>query len=302
MSKIADLFRIQPEGKVRLGIGDVVDAGGELATWRGRNAFIQAFQEHAPEAYEELWSADLERKYRRWERRLLEQIDEGIEEGLSWEIAFTDPEMSPFTIAVDSWAIAWNVRTDWMHRIVTAFFLDTYLPDKEDMPWSESDSGVSPFVLIENVGPLIRAPGPRLLFAGKEYPEGDGTYWPMDVFPEDPETGDRYGLDFDWNPAVEGRKANEDRAVAQFLHWYRAAQDARLKEAEERYPNKAGTRRYEHFVWLVQYQVLTWTYADVAQKAFKSRQTVSDAIQATAALIGLPLREPDPPGRKPKSV
>lgn len=290
MGRVTDLFRMYTGDTVRLGIGERVDSEKLLATLRARDAFIRAFQEHAPEAIDELWSPVTHELYQRHETRLLAIIRERRDGGISWEEAFTDPEMSPFVTAIDLWAVKWNVRTDWMHLAMSGWFMDTYLPD--DPPEREL-YGLSGFVLRSSgLAAILSAPAPHFSFADKEYPDhGDPTSWPLDPFPEDPGTGDRYGLEFDWNPAIEGRKANLDRAVAQFLHYYRAAQDRRLEEAEERYPAKAQTRLYDHFVWLVQFQVLEWSYSKVAREANRSRPAVTEAIRDTAALIDLPLRE-----------
>jgi len=53
----------------------------------------------------------------------------------------------------------------------------------------------------------------------------------------------------------------------------------------------------DHFYWLARYQVKGEGYAEIGRIVCKERPTIKEAVQKTAMLIGLPLRDPDPAGR-----
>lgn len=59
-------------------------------------------------------------------------------------------------------------------------------------------------------------------------------------------------------------------------------------------------RSPEHFEWLARYQVEGLSFSKLAHAVYRSRPTVTDAVKRAADFIGLPLREPDKPGRPPK--
>jgi hypothetical protein len=68
---------------------------------------------------------------------------------------------------------------------------------------------------------------------------------------------------------------------------------------------KTETKRNDarqHFRWLVRYHVLAESYGDIRKTPGEGRKAISlpsvkEAVEKTAALIGLTLRNPDPPGR-----
>lgn len=53
----------------------------------------------------------------------------------------------------------------------------------------------------------------------------------------------------------------------------------------------------DHFRWLALYQVQDKSFGSVAKEFHASREAVMQAIKSVAALIGLQLRKPKPPGR-----
>ena len=67
---------------------------------------------------------------------------------------------------------------------------------------------------------------------------------------------------------------------------------------------KTDTKRNDsrqHFRWLVRYHVRGESYAEIRKTPGEGREAISlpsvkEPVKKTAALIGLPLRDPDPPG------
>lgn len=104
-----------------------------------------------------------------------------------------------------------------------------------------------------------------------------------------------------WRPDLESESQYRDRVRealdSQLTHSLRQHADAVAGQAE-RVPTK-HTR--EHFRWLAQYQVGKKSLRAVAREACREPKTVSTALRETAALIGLPLRPPNRPGRPRKA-
>lgn len=102
-----------------------------------------------------------------------------------------------------------------------------------------------------------------------------------------------------WNQRTEPRAAARGRILADL--------ERRLDEqldgieaaalAAGDHPTPMKRTGDEHFRWLARYQVEGESYSAIARDTGNRRQTVAGAIHETAALIGLPLRDPDPPGR-----
>jgi hypothetical protein len=296
MSNLPDYFRVSPQGRIRLGLGDVVDSDSKIALWRAREAFLLALQETAPHIVKDmvgntqffqLWCEYLE-----LETSLESQYSSNGR--LTGEIPDTvKTAASALFDVVAMRAKQWNLKDPWIAALLIeavtdpATLLQRLDPNSGEL---RIRVGLTANRVMQVIAPLLRPPGPLITLAGKEFADTD--YWPMVVLPTNPDSGENEAL-FDWNPASESRAENEVRAVEWFTARYRDAQDARLKEAEERYPNRAQNRLYDHFVWLVQFQALEWSYSKVAKEANRSRQAVTEAIRNTASLIGLKRRDED---------
>jgi hypothetical protein len=102
-----------------------------------------------------------------------------------------------------------------------------------------------------------------------------------------------------WNPLVESRSAAEARMrneAEQRIKEQLNATESRLSEAgADRTPVK--TTGLDHFRWLVLYQVNRKSHQKIADEVFRERQAVRKAVNETAQLISLPLRDPTRPGR-----
>ena len=105
-------------------------------------------------------------------------------------------------------------------------------------------------------------------------------------------------IEVSWYPVVEPIQDAEERLVAECRRAIRRDLQEVEAEAERRGMVRARVKRtgLDHFEWLVRYQLRGESYAEIARSVCKERQTVAEAIQKTAALIGLPLRLPDPTG------
>jgi len=93
-----------------------------------------------------------------------------------------------------------------------------------------------------------------------------------------------------------------DRVTAEVDRRLRAELRKAEAEAQECGLSLAKVKRsgLDHFYWLAHYQVGGESYAAVAKRACRGRQTVKDGVREMASAIGLPLRPPDPPGRPTK--
>jgi hypothetical protein len=102
-----------------------------------------------------------------------------------------------------------------------------------------------------------------------------------------------------WNPLIESRSAAEARMrneAEQRIKEQLNATAARLSDSgADRTPVK--NTGLDHFRWLVLYQVTRKSHRQIAGEVFRERQAVRKAINETARLISLPLRDPTRPGR-----
>jgi len=101
-----------------------------------------------------------------------------------------------------------------------------------------------------------------------------------------------------WDPQGETRAAATARIMGELRRAVRG--ELRRIEAEagvRAMPPPAKRTGIEHLVWLARYQLRAESFAAIARDVGKERQSVTEAVKETAALIGLPLRTPNPPGR-----
>jgi hypothetical protein len=107
-----------------------------------------------------------------------------------------------------------------------------------------------------------------------------------------------------WNPIVERRSEAEERILGEFERRLKLALDER-EAAYSDTPTLDKVRRKQdsrHFEWLVQYQVLKKTYAEIADLPQNSRDpdSIRRAISEAAEMVRIELRK-SPPGRPPGS-
>lgn len=106
-----------------------------------------------------------------------------------------------------------------------------------------------------------------------------------------------------WDRFREDRACYVERARAEFERQLTAQLDAIEAEAQAAGDEPTPIKRTgaEHFRWLVRYQVRGERFAHIARDVCRGTPTVKEAVQETAALLDLPLRAPDPPGRPRKT-
>ena len=102
-----------------------------------------------------------------------------------------------------------------------------------------------------------------------------------------------------WDPTEESRLDARRRILA-WVDW-RLDQIEEAARAAGAVPPPVKRTGDDHFRWLARYHVKGESFAAIARDVNRTRQTIAGAIHDTAALIGLSLHEPDPPGpqRKP---
>jgi hypothetical protein len=80
----------------------------------------------------------------------------------------------------------------------------------------------------------------------------------------------------------------------------------KLRSATQKLGFKPAPKKWDlkHFRWLIYYQVQkpNWSYERIAREYRTDIKAVSSGIKRTARLIGLKVRPPLPPGRKPRAV
>jgi hypothetical protein len=106
-----------------------------------------------------------------------------------------------------------------------------------------------------------------------------------------------------WNPQRESRATASARILGEMRRSILRELD-RIEAETRTCAVAVPVRRagVEHFVWLARYQLRRESISEIARSVCRSRQSVSDAIDSAARLIGLPLRAPDPPGRPARPV
>lgn len=105
-----------------------------------------------------------------------------------------------------------------------------------------------------------------------------------------------------WDPQEEERAAAARRILAELGRAVRAElrriETEALRSAESPPTKRTGL---EHLSWLARYQFRHESFPAIARDANVGRQAVAAGVKEAAALIGLPLREPNPPGRPRKA-
>ncbi len=96
-----------------------------------------------------------------------------------------------------------------------------------------------------------------------------------------------------WDPQRETRAAAQARIVGELRRGVQM-ELARIEAAARVRAAAVPSKRtgMEHLVWLARYQLCRESFAEIARDVGKERQTVTDAVKAAAALVGLELRSP----------
>ena len=109
-------------------------------------------------------------------------------------------------------------------------------------------------------------------------------------------------------PAVRWDPQSEERGVATVrIHGeLRTAVRNELDRIETRArrvgaPSRAKRTGFEHLAWLARYQFRGESFTVIAEDVCRVRQSVMEGVKTAAELVGLPLREPDRPGRPRKA-
>jgi len=105
-----------------------------------------------------------------------------------------------------------------------------------------------------------------------------------------------------WDPQREDRAGATKRITAELGRAVRAELGRIEAEALQRaVPPPAKRTGVDHLAWLARYQFRHESFPTIARDAHVGRQAVAAGVKDAAALIGLPLREPNPPGRPRKA-
>jgi hypothetical protein len=111
----------------------------------------------------------------------------------------------------------------------------------------------------------------------------------------------------DWEYFKETRAAAEARILTSLKEEVRHYLNVKEQLAKEEGLEQKGTSwSPEHFDWLVQYQILRWSQAEVAKTYHRTRQTIQSAIHHVSQLLIGPkwrqwLRPPGRSGRPRRS-
>jgi len=174
--------------------------------------------------------------------------------------------LAPVRPCVEGWANIYRLNVDWLVEDALEWLLDS----------------VGPIASSQRAARGILSPVARV-------------YVPFEYY---------------WHYPAQPRAVIKDFAIARFTELL----DAELERIEgeltaygvcrhEGKKMKQGRDSDRHFRWLVRYQVLGDAYPVIAKSENPpvDRKTVRDAVTETAAMIGLPLRAPDPKGATPGS-
>lgn len=263
---------------MRLGFGEYVDPQGFIPHVLARQHFLDALEVVEPRVLDDLMGRPLE--------LALEAIPPQwltMAVGESLPIDLTDR----VGVAIHAWMRRWRLGDDEVTWVGAAALWTL-------MGWVTSIEGNQSLDELER-----RLRDPPLLDAAFQR-----AYRPWERFrPHFTLTAGEGAaplvLEAEWDPYTETRAAAEERITAEVAWQVRREFDAieagRRAAGQHLAPIKRTGR--EHFRWLARYQVRGESYAAIARAVCRERQTVKEAIQETALLIGLPLRPPDRAGR-----
>ncbi len=224
-----------------------------------RLGFLRAVRDHAPEVLADLAGEPLARY------RPVQQFDRDnhLYQELELEADILHhPLFQPFWESLRAWGHRWNLVADWC--------LQRALLTLREWTWWPEDANQDDWGHMGILTLLAIAPQECCLVFG---------HW-------------------GWHPELTTWSAAEREIREDFEAYLATYREGMERLARERGLVPAPAKRTaEHYEWLVLYQVKGLSYYQIAQRACRERQTVTDGVKSTAALIGLPLRPPPPPGR-----
>lgn len=94
----------------------------------------------------------------------------------------------------------------------------------------------------------------------------------------------------DWDPFRETRAKAKRRIMSDFEHILEDRLEVQELSVREAGFHRTPRKQRDHFVWLVQYQVLRQGYKRVADSVYRDPKTVEAAIKQAAELVGIQLR------------
>lgn len=274
------------ESGIRLGPGEYVDASGGIPRIVARQLFLEALAEVEPAAVAELTedplvlavslrpllaSPDDEMALLESFRRLTREPPPEKEDDLVW-----------LALHTRRWAERWTLSAaehGWAH--LSAMW--------SVLAWADA--------LLRGEEPdiALKYPGAETTVA----PRLPAEPLPVATQPAEGSSPLSFASTF-WNPHAETRAAATGRILAGFTRQMHDQLDKVEAAARDLGAKPTPSKRTgaEHFRWLVRYQVKGESLTEIARDACKEKQTVAEAVHETAALIGLPLRAPNPAGRR----
>ncbi len=276
-----------PRPRMMLGIGEYRDQAGELERWQARRIFLKAVRAKVPKVLETL-ACDVLPPYRDlrnrmhedptffppWQRSELRPVE-------MWQQSEAEAEATNATFPpVHAWASQWNLNDPWLRLRA----LDT-LAHWHDLSKDHQEAY-----------PVARLP---ML---DWFHEPISLYVPL----TDDDIRNRVELPC-YEPWQQYREDAENNIRAEFEKLLGEYLDRveRLME-EQGWTRTKEKRNWQHFEWLVWYQVEGLTYDAVARRVqdsadaegdggpFYERETIRGEIVSTAKLIGLTLRHGRP--------
>lgn len=195
------------------------------------------------------------------------------------------------TKSISAWLAAWQlpVTNHWMHctRIAwTSTRINEAISRVGDLKIGEFDDDDSPLEPAEALAAC------RDFIEEINRRNGE---WIRELSP-DGSSHVLYLPTYVWHPRRESRAEAEANALRIARKWLGIQLAFAAADCRAKFPPASRLSR-THLEWTVRYQSLGDSYATIARTVGRSRQAVMEAVRHTAALLELPLRVPDPPGR-----
>ncbi|MCG3145719.1 MAG: hypothetical protein HONDAALG_03370 [Gammaproteobacteria bacterium] len=218
--------------------------------------------------------------------------DFGLDYKKDKHIAYYQSEIHPKLIAwmdsLENWADANNLRVGWM--LHWAFLkLDSYV-DQQERPYESPIYREMRFPIVDIFGKEIQPP---IIHKAFIFELNLHDFWiePLE-----------FASDL-WRPLVQSEEEFERRVRDDFeiaLKRY-LIDSKRYLDLRPDLKRVWGKTELSHYEWLARFQCKKERIADIASTVGeqRTRSTVKDAIDDVAEFIGLPLRPPDPAGRRP---
>ncbi len=306
------MMNVPDNQPIRLGFGEHEWPEREASTAHGRFLFIQAVDNVKPTVRLQLACEPFERYEQLWHTRLLVDRDSAFDlRKLTWpmldaagnDVPGTPNEFTPLRNSLKSWSVRWKLTDPWCLDIALETLYswcrdDQMVEDKPDSEeYSHGDIGHRYWSLAFSPGPADRANDDHQFDFSLH---GGGT---LNCNLLVSAVHDDHRFDFShegWQPtqtraeaAMIIRRAFEEELRAYLYRIGASAESRGMVRTPER------LKAVQHFEWLASYHIERARYSELAKAADVDTDTVRSAVQSRAAEIGLTLRKPDPPGRRP---